>query len=273
LLKQDPWSVGEDAGVAFLLYGLAKVTEAQVRPESAANYRQDAFRILSAGNATNACTFKLAVLVREEGDLDLALRLARQSLRVRERGRSEWVLHPVRLSATLLEDLGEAREAKAVLRHGVDLYEEYQEEGLYHAGVALGNFVWALLERGMIAEAESIAERELDGSNAKIMNALAWFYATSPDPTLRNGEKAVRIAEKSVAETSRNDANILDTLAAAYAEVGDFPKAISVQKEAIALLAGEEKRKSGEFLERLNLYESGQPYHEEAEVHDTASSD
>ena len=43
-------------------------------------------------------------------------------------------------------------------------------------------------------------------------------------------------AEKAVAATNRKDHAILDTLAAAYAEAGQFTNAISTQKEAIGLV-------------------------------------
>ena len=53
---------------------------------------------------------------------------------------------------------------------------------------------------------------------------------------------------------------ILDTLAAAYAEAGQFDSAVNAQKEAMALLQDEERKK--DFSTRLKLYESGTPYRE-----------
>jgi hypothetical protein len=70
----------------------------------------------------------------------------------------------------------------------------------------------------------------------------------------------VNFAQKAVAKTERKDPAILDTLAAAYAEAGDFPKAASTQREAIALCQ-EDKRKS-DFTARLKLYESNTPSRE-----------
>jgi len=48
-------------------------------------------------------------------------------------------------------------------------------------------------------------------------------------------------------------------LAAAYAEAGHFDKAVSAQKEALAL-AGSGPY-AAEYSERLKLYQSGKPYH------------
>jgi len=63
-----------------------------------------------------------------------------------------------------------------------------------------------------------------------------------------------------VAGTNRKDPVPLGTLAAAYAEVGDFANALSAQKEAIAL------NKNAALIEgmksRLKLYEAGSPYRE-----------
>jgi predicted Zn-dependent protease len=59
------------------------------------------------------------------------------------------------------------------------------------------------------------------------------------------------------------EANWVDTLAAAYAEAGDFDSAVKWQKEAINLLTEKEAAKwQAEFEERLKLYQSGKPYHE-----------
>jgi hypothetical protein len=52
----------------------------------------------------------------------------------------------------------------------------------------------------------------------------------------------------------------LDTLAAAYAEVGEFAKAVGAEKDALAVL--QDGRAKPDFESRLKLYESNLPYHE-----------
>jgi serine/threonine protein kinase/Flp pilus assembly protein TadD len=99
-----------------------------------------------------------------------------------------------------------------------------------------------------------------EGGEPQALNALAWFLATCSDAELRDGPTAVGLAEKAVRATDRKDAMILDTLAAAYAETGQFPKAISTQKEAIALPQNEQQRR--ELISHLKLFESNSPYHE-----------
>jgi tetratricopeptide (TPR) repeat protein len=67
----------------------------------------------------------------------------------------------------------------------------------------------------------------------RMLDELAWLLATYPDPKARDGTEAVRLAERACALTVRRIPALLDTLAAAYAEAGDFPRAISVAEEAL----------------------------------------
>jgi hypothetical protein len=70
----------------------------------------------------------------------------------------------------------------------------------------------------------------------------------------------VQLAETAVAATSRTNWSFLDTLAAAYAETGQFSNAVSVEKGAIRHQS--QSSRLDEFNARLRLYESGVPYHE-----------
>jgi len=92
------------------------------------------------------------------------------------------------------------------------------------------------------------------------MNDFAWLLATSDVAEVRDGRTALTYAERAVTGTSRTNAMYLDTLAAAHAEAGEFAKAVSVQKEAIALAQAEYLRK--DLTVRLKLYESNTPYRE-----------
>ena len=67
----------------------------------------------------------------------------------------------------------------------------------------------------------------------RMLDELAWLLATNPDPNARDGTEAVRLAEHACDLTGRKIAALLDTLAAAYAETGDFPRATSVADEAL----------------------------------------
>ena len=67
----------------------------------------------------------------------------------------------------------------------------------------------------------------------RMLDEIAWLLATYPDSRSRDGTEAVRLAEHACDLTERKIPALLDTLAAAYAETGDFPRAISAGEEAL----------------------------------------
>jgi tetratricopeptide (TPR) repeat protein len=104
---------------------------------------------------------------------------------------------------------------------------------------------------------------EQDWSTAYSMNQLAWVQATCPADEFRNGAEAVKNATRACELTKWKRAQYVDTLAAAYSEVGDFDSAVKWQKKAISLLTEEDPTQwPAEFQKRLKLYESGKPYRE-----------
>jgi protein O-mannosyl-transferase len=96
------------------------------------------------------------------------------------------------------------------------------------------------------------------------MNELAWFYATCPRAEIRNGPEAVRLAEQACQITKRQDTDMLDTLAAAYAETGRFAEAIKTAEEIriLALLA-HDTNSAVAVNKRLELYQAGKPYRDQ----------
>ena len=91
--------------------------------------------------------------------------------------------------------------------------------------------------------------------------ARAWLRATCPDAKHRNGQQAVEYATKACELTAWKNADYLDTLAAAYAEAGDFDKAVEWQKKGIDLAPADQK---AAFETRLKLYQDKKPYREPA---------
>lgn len=89
-------------------------------------------------------------------------------------------------------------------------------------------------------------------------NNLAWILATSRDPALRDGLRAVSLAKVAVATVTT--ASTLDTLAAAYAEAGSFPDAIATAERALATAANGETSLQKDIRTRLKGYRSGRPW-------------
>ena len=67
----------------------------------------------------------------------------------------------------------------------------------------------------------------------RMLDELSLLLATYPDSKSRDGTEAVRLAEHACDLTERKIPALLDTLSAAYAETGDFPRAISAAEEAL----------------------------------------
>jgi hypothetical protein len=89
-------------------------------------------------------------------------------------------------------------------------------------------------------------------------NNRAWIWATCPDGKVRDGRAAVESARRACELSDWKEANPIGTLAAAYAEAGDFDKAVEFQEKANGLSTVEDDRQKGR--ERLKLYRDRTPY-------------
>jgi Flp pilus assembly protein TadD len=117
-----------------------------------------------------------------------------------------------------------------------------------------------LEQRGKKTEAMHDLEKvvSLEAADAVTYNNLAWWYATDYDSSVRDGAKAVKYATESCELTHYNNYMFVDTLAAAYAESGDFASAERWQEEAIKLCSNSTQKK--ELEDRLKQYQLKQPY-------------
>jgi tetratricopeptide (TPR) repeat protein len=92
-------------------------------------------------------------------------------------------------------------------------------------------------------------------------NNLAWLLATTPDPALRDGGEAVRLAEAACASAGHDDAGFLDTLAAAYAEDGRFDDAVRTAERASRLASAAGNTALAAVIdERAALFRRGRPF-------------
>ncbi len=101
----------------------------------------------------------------------------------------------------------------------------------------------------------------LNSSDALVYSNRAWLWATCPDPTCRDAWMAIESATRGCDLSQWKKAYHIGTLAAAYAEAGNFDKAVEYQEKANMLYTDAEDRKKGE--DRLRLYKDKKPYRDE----------
>lgn len=139
----------------------------------------------------------------------------------------------------------------------------------YERGARRGNVEAQLKMVGLFLKRDSEASRKqavywgreaASSGLAKALNDYAWLLATSKFDGIRNGILALDQARRAVA--SIESAAYLDTLAAAYAEVGNFTEAVAVQERAIASITDSETDLRGELEIRLAYYQRSQPWRE-----------
>ncbi|HEX4129537.1 MAG TPA: tetratricopeptide repeat protein [Pirellulales bacterium] len=97
-----------------------------------------------------------------------------------------------------------------------------------------------------------------DANDPDTLGNLAMLLAMVPDDTVRDGKRAVTLANRGCELTGQKDPWLLDVLAAAYAEIGKFDDAIRTEKRALELQSDADVRSN--YEERLKLYSSGNPY-------------
>jgi Flp pilus assembly protein TadD len=144
-------------------------------------------------------------------------------------------------------------EYSSALQLDPDIPEaHYQMAGLYSAHGDAASAISQLEEAVRLAPDWPLA-----------LNNLAWMRATEQDSKLRDGAEAAQLAKRAVVLTGKSDPSTLDTLAAAYAETGEFSDAASTAKTAIeAATAADETNLIKEIQSRLKLYQAQQPYRE-----------
>lgn len=195
--------------------------------------------------------------------------------------------------AHLYSAFGKFREAIAdldvVIREDPKAISAYLSRGNAHAEMGQANAALADYDNairyapntayGNLTEARAYY-RKGDYSNAaarfarakqkssrddSVLNSVAWFRATCPDSSFRNGKEALQESTKACGFTKWKKAGALDTLAVAYAELGDFAQAIKYQRQALSIkpilpdvLKGMQKR--------LSLYQAHKPFREEPKL-------
>lgn len=192
----------------------------------------------------------LANLLAEEGKLDEAIQHYRRAVAADPK-----LENAQRNLGLVLRQKGDLDGAIQHLRAALALESDRVDTQL-----ELGR---TLLAAGHYAEAIQTFRDGLKAQPQHIAmnNDLAWLLATCPEAKLRDAQQAVQISERLVESTDPKLPEVLDTLAAAYAEAGRFDDAAQTANEALTLAQAHANSNLVEKIEsRLRLYERQQPY-------------
>ncbi len=158
-------------------------------------------------------------------------------------------------------NLGSALIRTGRVDEGIRLFEEVLRSDSGNAK-AHNNLAAALVQKGRIAEAVAQYDKvlEIDPDHIKACNGLAWLLATSPEAAVRNGARAVQLAERANRLTGGSNPLMLRTLAAARAELGKFDDALQSAQRALELATAQGNEELvGVLRSQIEIYKSGQP--------------
>ena len=115
--------------------------------------------------------------------------------------------------------------------------------------------------RNAIEELDTILA--LDPQNIGTKVRLAWLLASHERDDIRSGSRALRLAVEICQAASGPDPCLLDLLAAAHAENGDFSQATHFAAQAVELAAAlGDSVMASDIEHRRQLYAQGHPYHQ-----------
>lgn len=157
--------------------------------------------------------------------------------------------------------LGHIYEAGIGVERDLERAEAWYLKGA-HAGFGQAQLrlFYLLLGRGEDETAIHWIAKAAEQDLPQAQNDYAWLLSTSEVDAIRDGELALTYAERAVAQVE--SAAYLDTLAAAYAELGRFSEAISIQEQALALVTEAGSEEALALAEHLAAYQAGEPWRE-----------
>jgi Tfp pilus assembly protein PilF len=196
----------------------------------------------------------LGHLLRDQGRIEEAMEQYHQAIQINPN------------SAETLNNLGVALADKGRFDEAIENYRKAIQINPNHFR-ALSNLGVALADQGRFDEAIENHRKaiQINPNFSGAMNNLAWILATSSKAEFRDGTQAVQLAERASELTHYGQPAFIGTLAAAYAEAGRFPEAVTTAEKAeqLATAAGL-TAVAAKNRQLLELYRAGKPYHEPA---------
>jgi tetratricopeptide (TPR) repeat protein len=160
--------------------------------------------------------------------------------------------------ANLLAARGRFQEAVVHFEKVLEIAPGYAQ-----ARFEMGNALYSIPGRTAEALAQWNSLLRAQPANLIVVNRIARAWATSTDAAVRNGSEAVKLAERAVRLSDGREPAFLDTLAAAYAEVGRFPDALRTARQALELSQRKNDARLTEALSaRITLYQANRPFRE-----------
>jgi protein O-mannosyl-transferase len=162
------------------------------------------------------------------------------------------------LGNALLQD-GRVTEAIAHFRRALELRPS--------STTVHNNLAAALLKNGEARQALAHyeASAEIQPNNPTALSNVAWLLATCPDASIRNGARAIEAAREADRLSGGQNPRITGLLAAAYAEAGRFPEAITTVQQAMRLAAAQNDDALADSLRaQIKLYKAGTPFRDPA---------
>ncbi len=191
----------------------------------------------------------LGAALAQQGKPEEAVQHYRQALRLKP----DFVEAYSNLGAALAQQ-GKLEEARAYLQQALSI-RPFDRETLY-------NLIMVLTSQRRFDQLIPLLQERLRQAPGDIGVALnlAWMLAACPEPRLRNGPQAVELAERICQASKYKDPRALDTLAAAYAEIGRFDEAIQKAQLALQIAFTSGQSELGKRIEiHLKLYKAHQP--------------
>jgi tetratricopeptide (TPR) repeat protein len=133
----------------------------------------------------------------------------------------------------------------------------------------------AFIQQGRVREAIEQWQDALaiEPENGNAASNLAWVFATCPEDSIRDGGRAVELAEKALRISGGKIPMIFRVLAAAYAESGRFGDAVETAQRGVELATTQgNPALAAELQSNVALYQSGRPLRDPSITNGSSSS-